>query len=206
MRSRPELVSAAIRWSVASLAWALLAGGASVVAGVAASSVALIGFGASSVLDGSASAVLIWRFRHEAAGNHADEVERRAAVVIGVVLGLLAVYLIVSATHALATHAGHEQTVVGIVTTAASTVVLPLLGTAKLRLAADLESPGLRSDGVLSLAGSALAAATLVSIVLDSALGWWWADAVAALLIAALLLAESQRAVRAGHGLGSSEA
>jgi len=150
--------------------------------------------------------VLIWLFRHEAAGGHADAVERRAAVVIGVVLGVLAVYLIASATHALATHAGHERAVVGIVTTAASMVVLPVLARAKLRLAAQLGSPGLRSDGVLSLAGSALAAATLVSIVLDSALGWWWADAVAALLIAALLLVESQRAVRAGHGMGSSEA
>ena len=206
MPGRPDLVAAAIRWSVASLAWAVVAGGASVVAGIAASSVALIGFGASSVLDGSASAVLIWRFRHEAAGGAAVAVERRAALVIGIVLGVLAVYLIASAIHALATEAAPERTVVGLVMTSASVLVLPLLASAKLRLARQLQSPGLRSDGVLSLAGSALAAATLVSLLLDAAFDWWWADAVAALLIAALLLGESRRAVRAGRGAGTSEA
>ena len=206
MPPRPQLVVAAIRWSAASLAWAVLAGGASVGVGIAASSVALIGFGASSVLDGSASAVLIWRFRHEAAGGDADAVERSAALAIGVVLGLLAIYLTVSAIAALATHGAPERTVTGIVITAASVLVLPVLASAKLRLAAQLASPGLRSDGVLSMAGSALAGATLVSIVVDDAFGWWWADAVAALLIAALLLAEAQRAVRVSLSAGSFEA
>ena len=46
---------------------------------------------------------------------------------------------------------------------------------AKLRLAQQLGSSALRGDGVLSLAGAALAAATLVSLVVESALGWWWA-------------------------------
>ena len=43
---------------------------------------------------------------------------------------------------------------------------------------------------MLSLAGAALAAATLVSLVVESAFGWWWADPVAALLIAVALLGE----------------
>jgi divalent metal cation (Fe/Co/Zn/Cd) transporter len=79
------------------------------------------------------------------------------------------------------------------VLTTASALVLPVLGWAKLRLAARLRSPGLRGDGVLSLAGAGLAAATLLSIVVDTALGWWWADSIAALLISALLLVEGAR-------------
>ena len=69
-------------------------------------------------------------------------------------------------------------------------LVLPILAKAKLRLARPLESSALHGDGVLSLAGAVLAAATLISFLLDSAFGWWWADAVAALLIAGTLLRE----------------
>jgi fatty acid desaturase len=47
-----------------------------------------------------------------------------------------------------------------------------------------------RGDGVLSLAGAALAAVTLASLAFDAAFGWWWSDAVAALLMAAFLLPE----------------
>jgi divalent metal cation (Fe/Co/Zn/Cd) transporter len=193
---RSDLVAAAIRWSVASLAWAVLAGGASVAAWIAAGSIALVGFGASSVLDGSASAVLIWRFRHEASGGDVERVERRAALAIGVVLCLLSAYLVTGAVHALATNGSPHGAAVGSILTAASVLVLPWLGRAKLLLAARLGSAGLRSDGVLSMAGAALAAAALVSLMLDAALAWWWADAVAALLIAALVAAEGTRAIR----------
>jgi divalent metal cation (Fe/Co/Zn/Cd) transporter len=64
------------------------------------------------------------------------------------------------------------------------------VGGAKLRLAGSLHSSALRGDGVLSLAGAALAAVTLASLAFDAAFGWWWSDAVAALLMAAFLLPE----------------
>jgi divalent metal cation (Fe/Co/Zn/Cd) transporter len=79
--------------------------------------------------------------------------------------------------------------------TAASVVVLPVLAQAKLRLAGALQSSALRGDGVLSLAGAALAGVTLASLALNSGLGWWWSDAVAGLLIAAFLLREGWRIV-----------
>lgn len=178
--------SSGIRWSLASLAWPVVAGGASVVAGILAGSVALVGFEASSVLDGSASGALIWRFRHEAAGGDVERVERRAALAIGVVLCVLAASLIAGSAHALASHGSPERAPAGSVLTAASVLVL----------AGPLGSAGLRADGMLSLAGAVLAAATLAGLLLDAALDWWWADAVAALLIAGLLLLEGTRAIR----------
>ena len=57
----------------------------SLAAGIASSSVALVAFGANSVLDAMASAVLVWRFRHERSGGDAHAVERRAAIAVGVV-------------------------------------------------------------------------------------------------------------------------
>jgi divalent metal cation (Fe/Co/Zn/Cd) transporter len=192
-----ELLLAATRWSAASLAWASLVGATALIAGFAASSVALVGFGANSMLDGSASAVLVWRFRHERLSTaEVNVVERRAAQVVGTAMIAIGLYLSVSAIAALSGHSEPEKTLVGTVLTAASVCVFPVLATAKLRLAAALASRALRGDGVLSLAGAVLAAATLASLVLDSALGWWWADAVGALVIAAMLLAEGTRTVR----------
>jgi divalent metal cation (Fe/Co/Zn/Cd) transporter len=173
------------------VAWAVLVGVLALVAGVAASSLALIGLGANSMLDGTASVVLFWRFRHErSASANLDAVERRAATAVGAVMIAVALYLTASAVRALAGHSTPDESGLGIVLAAGSVLVLPLLARAKLRLAASLESHALRGDGMLSLAGGVLAAATLLSLVLEATLDWWWADAVAALLISALLATE----------------
>jgi divalent metal cation (Fe/Co/Zn/Cd) transporter len=107
----------------------------------------------------------------------------------------VAFYVAARAAGALVDHSESSTPSVGIVLTAASVLVLPVLARVKLRLAAGLRSPGLRGDGVLSLAGGILAAATVLSLVLDTALDWWWADAVAALLISAMLLLEGTRTI-----------
>jgi divalent metal cation (Fe/Co/Zn/Cd) transporter len=193
---RQLLLSAAIYWSAISLGWATLVGLTSVIAGLAAASVALIGFGANSILDGGASAVLVVRFRHEHLGRgDADPLERRAGYAVGAAMIGVALYLAVSAIAALASASKPETSTIGIALTAASVIVFPVLARAKLRLAAPLASTALRGDGVLSLAGAILAAATLTSLALDSAFGWWWADAVAALLIATILLIEGMRTI-----------
>ena len=191
------MLLAATRWSAFSLAWASLVGVSSLLAGFAVSSVALVGFGANSILDGSASAVLVWRFRHERLSTaEVNAVERRAAMVVGTAMFGIGLYLVVSAISALSGHSEPERTLVGTLLTAASVCVFPVLARAKLRLAPLVQSNALRGDGVLSLAGAVLAAATLTSLVLDAAFGWWWADAVAALLISAMLIAEGSRTIR----------
>ena len=131
------------------------------------------------------------RFRAERS-NASDTagVERRAARLVGVILVLIGAYLVVAGVTALANHSHPEHTALGVALTAASILVLPALARAKLTLAKHLDSSALHGDGMLSLAGAALAAATLVSLLLDSAVGWWWADPVAAVLIAGTLLRE----------------
>jgi divalent metal cation (Fe/Co/Zn/Cd) transporter len=189
---RSSQLTRVVWWCALSVAWAVAAGATAFIAGLAVGSVALIGFGADSIVDGSASAVLVWRFSTERSGaSHADVVERRAAHLVGAILVLIGLYLAVAAVLALANHSHPESTVVGVALTAASVPVLPVLGRAKLRLAKQLESSALHGDAILSLAGAVLGAATLISLLVDSAFGWWWADAVAALLIAGALLRES---------------
>jgi len=178
-----------------------MAGGASLIAGFAAGSTALVGFGLDSMLDGGASATLVWRFRREERGARpARELERTAARIVGVLLALVAAYLVVRAAVALAQGSGPSGTAVGVTLTAASVLILPGLGTRKLRLAGPLRSQALRADGVLSAAGAALAAAALISLALSTGLDLRWADSVAALLIALILVRESLLTLRAGSG------
>ncbi len=191
MIARSTQLARAVWWCALSVAWAVVAGATALIAGLVVGSVALTGFGADSIVDGSASAVLVWRVGTERTqGSGADVIERRAARLVGGILVLIGVYLVVASVVALANHSHPEHTAVGVALTTASALVLPILARAKLRLAKQLGSSALRGDGVLSLAGAVLAAATLVSLLVESAFGWWWADSVAAMLIAGALLRE----------------
>ena len=172
----------------------MLVGTASLVAGFEAGAVALVGFGAGAFVDACASVVLVWRFRLERVGRaETDRLENLAARAVAVVLMLVGAYLTASAISELVSAVEPKRSTAGIVLTAASLVVLPILARRKLALAGPLGSRALRGDGLLSLAGASLALATLLSVALDQALGWWWSDAVAALLIASLLVAEGGR-------------
>jgi divalent metal cation (Fe/Co/Zn/Cd) transporter len=194
MADRDQHVSLAIRWCGISVTWAAIVGATAVIAGLVAGAVALVGFGADSITDGAASAVLVWRFRRERSGRSDLEViEGRAARAVGAILIAIGLYVGVSALAALANHSAPERTTVGIALSAASILVLPVLARAKLRLAGTLASSALRGDAILSLAGAALAALTLLSLALNAGLGWWWSDAAAALLIASFLLREGWR-------------
>lgn len=199
--ARHEKIVAAISWSALSVAWALLVAVMSLAAGFAANSTALVGFGLSSLVDGIASTILVRRFRHERLDlKPSDELERRAAQGIGVILLLIGVYLSIRAVMALADESRPDASSLGIVLTSASVIVLPVLAMAKLRLAGPLGSQALRADGVLSAAGALLAAATLCALALEVVLDLWWADSIAALLIAAILLREGTLTLRSIRG------
>ena len=160
---RHDLTLAAIRWSAATVAWSALAGGSSVAVGLSLDSTALVGVGLNWLLDGVASSVLVWRFRHERVGTRpSHELEQRASRFVGGALVLIAFYVAARASIALAQASGPEASALGIGLAAASLLVLPILSRAKLRLGGLLDSQALRADGVLSGAGAALAAATLV--------------------------------------------
>jgi divalent metal cation (Fe/Co/Zn/Cd) transporter len=195
-------LAAAVRWSAASLAWAILTGGAAVAAGLIADSTALVGFGLDSLLDGGASAVLVWRFSEELRGHqHSHLLEQRAARVVGALLAVIALYLVGHSIHSLANHTGPSASAVGLTITAASLFVLPVLARAKFRLSRRLGSRALRADAFLSAAAAALAAAALLGLLLSTGLDVWWADSVAALLIAVTLLRESALTLREAGSL-----
>lgn len=58
------------------------------------------------------------------------------------------------------------------------------------RVAASLRSGALRADSVLTAVAGVLAMIGLASIPLSEGLGFWWADAVAALILAVIVVRE----------------
>ena len=195
---RQSLISSAIWLSVLTIAWNMLAGGLALGASLITGSLSLGGFGLNTLIDMSASIVLVWRFWKDADDPEvAARLEKRAEIAIGLAMLGVAIYLIVQGLHALMTSSHPETSTLGLGVTMASLVVLPWLSHSKAGVAVHLPSRALRADAILTGASAALASLTLAALIADSALGWWWADATAALIIAAALVIEVTRAARA---------
>ena len=174
--------------------WNGVVGATALVIGLTTGSLALAGFALNALLDSSASVVLVWRFRKERTDPVAAEhLERRAQTWVIAAMLAVALYVGVEAVRALMNGSHPESSAFGFGIAAISLLVLPVLGVMKLRLSGRLGSPALRGDSVLTLAAAALAAITLVALLANSALGWWWADPIAAVLIALALATEGVR-------------
>ena len=69
---------------------------------------------------------------------------------------------------------------------AISLVVMPVLAVAKRRVALDLGSQAAVAEAAQTNVCTLLSAALLVGLLANAVLGWWWADPVAGLAIAAV--------------------
>jgi divalent metal cation (Fe/Co/Zn/Cd) transporter len=190
--SRLSLIHSALRLSYATICWNGFAGASGLAVALVADSPATAGFALNALLDSSASVVLVWRFRRERSDPEAAECfERHAQRFIVIAMAFVALLAGFQALRALATGSHADETVFAVVLTGLSLLFLPWLGRRKLRVASALPSVALRGDGVLTLAAAALAGITLLALILDFAFGWWWADPLAALVIAAALATEA---------------
>ncbi|MBG0815630.1 cation transporter [Planomonospora sp. ID82291] len=181
--------------SLATLAWLGAESALGIAAGLRAHSVALIGWGVWSLVEALASLIVVWRFTGPR--THSADAEDRARRAVAVSFWLLAPYLLVHVAHDL--DAGHraEPSPLGIAVTAVSLVSMPLLGLAKRRLGARLHSAATAGEGTQNLMCGLLAAGVLAGLVLNGA-GWWWADPLMAVGLAAVAVREGLRTWR-GH-------
>jgi divalent metal cation (Fe/Co/Zn/Cd) transporter len=118
--------------------------------------------------------------------------------VVGLALVALALYLVIGAVRALGAGTHPEASIASLVLLLASVLVLPPLAIAKYRVARRLGSGALRADSILTSVAAVLAAITLVSLAASEALGLWWADAIAALVVGAIIVREGWSSLRAG--------
>jgi divalent metal cation (Fe/Co/Zn/Cd) transporter len=188
---RATQIRRALWLSAISVAWNGAAGSIAVYAALATGSLSLLGFGADAVIDSAASVALIWRFSVESRQpERAAHVEHVAERVVGAALVALAVYLVVGSVRALAAQSHPEASAVSVVLLGASVLALPPLALAKNRTARKLGSGALRADSLLTGVAALLALISLVSLAASSALGLWWADSIAGLVVAAIILRE----------------
>lgn len=198
MSSRHQLLHRALELSVLSIVIAGIAGSVAVVAALSSGSLSLLGFGFDAAIDSAASVALVWRFRIEAREPHrAERVETLAEAILGVILLVLAAYLGFSAARALLEHAQPAPTLIGTALLVGSVAVFIPLAVAKYRVARALDSRALRADSLLTGFAAALAVVSLVSLGLSEAFGLAWADAIGALIVAAILAREGVSSVRA---------
>jgi divalent metal cation (Fe/Co/Zn/Cd) transporter len=143
-------------------------------AAASARSVALAGFGLDSLIEIGASTVVIW----ELSGTGAER-QRRGLRLIGYAFAALAVYLLVQSTVVLAAGYHPRHSVPGIIWTALTAGVMFALAAGKARTGRALDNPVLQTEGRVTMIDGILAAAVLLGLVLNAALGWWWADPAA---------------------------
>lgn len=186
-----------------SLAWMTVEGAVGIAAGIAAGSIALVGWGLASGIEGLASVIVIWRFT--GSRTHSETSERRAQRGVAISFFLLAPYVAAEAIRALATSSHAEATAVGIALTASSVVLMPLLGRAKHRLGERLGSNATAGEGTQNILCAIQAAAVLVGLAANAAVGAWWLDPLIAMFIAFVAVHEGREAWRgAGCCVSSS--
>ncbi len=161
-------------------------------AGAAASSVALIGFGLDSVVEVLSAAAVAWQFTRK----DPERWERPTLRVIAVAFFALAAYVTGSAVLALTGLVDAEHSTVGIVLAAVSLAVMPLASFLERRTGTELGSATAIADSKQTLLCAWLSAAVLLGLVLNSLVGWSWADPLAALVIAGFAVREGVEAWR----------
>lgn len=176
------------------LAWHAVEASVALVAGIVAGSIALVGFGADSLVEMVAGVILLWRFG--ATRSDSASAERRAQQLIAGSFVLIAAYVGFEAVRDLATATEPEASWVGIGLSLVTLATMPLLAGAKTRVARELHSSAGASEARQTVLCTYMAATLLAGLTANAVLGWWWADPVAALGIAAFALREGRNSWR----------
>jgi divalent metal cation (Fe/Co/Zn/Cd) transporter len=189
---RAARLAVALSW--ASLFYMAIEGGVGVWQGVTAGSIALVGWGLASFIEGIASAIIVWRFTGDR--RLSDTAETRARRLVAIQFFILAPYVLVESIRTLVEGGHPDVTVIGMLLTGTSVVLMPALGKAKHRLAERLGSTATAGEGTQNLLCGMQAAAVLVGLAANAAVGAWWLDPLIGLFIAFVGVKEGRAAWR----------
>lgn len=182
-----------VRWIVAAtITYNVIEAVVAITAGRVASSGALVAFGLDSVVEVASAAAVAWQF---AAADH-ERRERIAMRVIAVSFFGLAAFVTVDAVRSLLGAHEPDHSPVGIALAAISLAVMPFLSWFERRTGRELGSASAVADSKQTLLCTYLSAVLLAGLLLNSTLGWAWADPIAALVIAAVAVKEGVGAWR----------
>ncbi len=188
-RARWRRTALTLAW--ATIAWNSLEAIIAIASGAEAGSIALVGFGLNSIVEVGSAIVVVWQF----SGADAER-EQRALKLIAGSFFVFAAYVAGQAIWDLLARSEPAESVPGIVLAALSLVVMPVLAMSKRRVGRRMSSLTVVADSGQTMLCSYLSAILLVGLVANATLGWWWADPIAALVIAGLAVREGREAWR----------
>lgn len=188
---RRRVLSRRIRWFVAAtISYNVIEAVIAITEGARVSSTALVGFGLDSVIEVSSAAAVAWQF----AGKDPEAREKVALRIIAFSFFGLATYVTAESVRALLGVGEAEHSSIGIALAAVSLAIMPVLSWAQRRAGRELGSLSAVADSKQTLLCTYLSAVLLVGLLLNSVLGWSWADPIAGLVIAAIAVKEGVNA------------
>jgi divalent metal cation (Fe/Co/Zn/Cd) transporter len=178
------------------IAWNSLEGLVAVIAGAISGSISLVGFGIDSFIEVTSGATLLWRMAVDADERSRERNERFSLRIVGVCFLALSAYIAYESVSDLISRKIPEHSVAGIILASVSLLVMPILSRAKKRVGKALGSAAMNADAKQTDFCMYLSAILLVGLVLNSVLGWWWADPAAALIMVPIIAIEGLDGVK----------
>jgi divalent metal cation (Fe/Co/Zn/Cd) transporter len=184
------LETTAQRLEYATIGWNVVEMLITIALGVAAKSLALVAFGLDTMVELFASGVVLWHLRHDS--RHTGRVTARALRMVAAAFAVLAVVVATGAIWALVTQSVPDDSPWGIAYIAVTVLAMLALGLAKRATGKRLGSEPVMAEARMSVLDSALAFGVLLGLAGNAAFGWWWADPIAAILVAIAALNETR--------------
>jgi divalent metal cation (Fe/Co/Zn/Cd) transporter len=178
------------------IAWNSLEGLVAVIAGAISGSISLVGFGIDSFIEVTSGATLLWRMAVDGEERSRERNERFSLRIVGVCFLALSAYIAYESVSDLISRKIPEHSVAGIILASVSLLVMPILSRAKKRVGKALGSAAMNADAKQTDFCMYLSAILLVGLVLNSVLGWWWADPAAALIMVPIIAKEGLDGVK----------
>jgi divalent metal cation (Fe/Co/Zn/Cd) transporter len=194
--SRPALVRRGLWLNYLTIGYNTIEAIVSVGAGLVTGSVALIGFGVDSGIEVTASIAAQWRLRSDLDPERRERVERITHRIIGGSFLALAAYITVDSLRTLWQREAPDPSIPGLIILGLSILVMPVLARAKRRVALALQSRALESDAMQTSICAYLSVIALAGVALNTFVGWWWADPMAALAMVPIIVREGLEGVR----------
>ena len=195
--TRDHQIRLGIKVEILSILWMVIEMGISIGAGIAAKSILLIAFGVDSLIELISAGFLLWRLRLESQQKNSSQgmdAEHKATWGVAISLGLLCVYVLVTAVYGLLTRSKPEISILGIGISSAAVLIMPLLAISKRRISNQIHSDVLAGDAVNSITCAYMAGTVLTGLLLNFLLGWWWIEDIAALVFLIWLVRETWEA------------
>jgi len=172
------------------IAWNTIEGLVAVIFGAMAGSVSLVGFGIDSFIEVTSGSTLLWRMSVDADEEKRERNEKLSLRIVGVCFLALAVYVAYESASDLLSRKPPEHCIPGIALACVSLIVMPLLSRAKKKVGNALASAAMRADAKQTDFCVYLSVILLAGLLLNAALGWWWADPIAALIMVPIISKE----------------